>query len=97
MYAIAGDKRPEMNDLIIYVVDDYATEWERIGLALKFKPGRIKTIHEDNANRKEGARKSFTYLLSEWLEMDTTATYGKLYDAIHNRTFKGGKLMSYCK
>ena len=45
-----GDDRPDMCDLTINVIPQYAANWEALGAILELKDCKIAVITKDNAN-----------------------------------------------
>ena len=75
-----GDDRPELGDLFINVIPQYAANWEALGAILGLKHYEIAVISKDNANRStEGC----TAMLMKWLQSVDQPTWGKLDDAIN--------------
>lgn len=57
---------------------DYAKHWKQIGLHL-VGVHALDTIEADHPNDVKGCCRT---MISQWLDMDTTATWKKLLDAI---------------
>ena len=72
-----------MRDLNRYIVEQQAVQWERLGLELGLKDYHIANISKDNANRSVTCCRE---MLQKWLEIDTSATWGKLDNAVKNIT-----------
>ena len=70
-----------MKDLNRYIVEQQAAQWERLGPELGLKDYHIAIISKDNPNRSATCSRE---MLQKWLEIDTSATWGKLDDAIRN-------------
>ena len=70
-----------MRDLNRYIVEQQAALWERLGLELGLKDYHIANISKDNPNRSVTCCRE---VLQKWLEIDTSATWGKLDDAVKN-------------
>ena len=76
------DSRPQLVDLYSDVVPKYAIHWEDLGIKLGLKKHDIATISQNNAynpNRTVDCCKS---MLNKWLEIDCSATWDKLRNAI---------------
>ena len=80
-YTYTGDDKPDMRDLNRYIVEQQAGQWERLGLELGLKDYHIANISKDNPNRSVTCCRE---MIQKWLEIDTSATWGKLDDAINN-------------
>jgi len=75
-----GDDRPELGDLFINVIPQYAAHWEALGTILGLKDYEIAVIAKDYANRStEGC----TAMLMKWLQSVDQPTWGKLDDAVN--------------
>ena len=70
-----------MRDLNICIVEQQAFRWERLGLELGLKDYHIANISKDNPNRSVTCCRE---VLRKWLELDPSATWGKLDDAVKN-------------
>ena len=58
--------RLEGNDgTVIKVIEDIASDWERIAYALKFSPGVVRSIRKDTNRQCEDACEEVLY---RWLE-----------------------------
>ena len=82
VYVCTGDERPDMKDLGM-VLTNHCTEWKDIGANLGLEPPVIKRIAADNPKKN---RECFRETLELWLQMDTTATWHKLEEAITKAT-----------
>ena len=76
-----GNDMPLLRDLYRYIVGQQAAQWEWLGLELGLNNGQISIISRDYRNDVEACCRK---MLSKWLEMDPSATWGKLDDAIKN-------------
>ena len=74
--------RPTLKDLYQYFIPQYAAHWRVIGTQLDLSTGDLEIIEYDNKDKAIPCCKS---MLTRWLEMDTTASWGKLFDAIESR------------
>ena len=84
---------PQLADLYRDIVPMYAIHWEELGIKLGLKEHHIATISHNNAynpNRTVDCCKS---MLNKWLEIDCSATWDKLRNAI--RTISKGELIVY--
>ena len=73
------NNRPSVKDLYRHFTPNYATKWRIIGKQLGLNDERLKIIAHDNFYKAELCCNA---MLSSWLQMDTTASWGKLFDAI---------------
>ena len=77
------------------VVPQYAIHWEDLGIKLGLEKHHIDTISHNNAynpNRTVACCKS---MLTKWLEIDCSATWDKIRNAIRSIT-KGESMASVC-
>ena len=68
-----------MKDVNRHIVEQQAAQWEKLGVELGLKNYHIANISKDNPN------KSVTccgVMLQKWLDIDPSATWAKLDDAI---------------
>ena len=79
MCTFLGNERPKLRDLNKYVVEQYAKDWNSLGLELGLEYHHIAII---SANNRHDVKACCREMLSEWLEIDISATWGKLDDAI---------------
>ena len=85
LYYHTGDDRPDMRDLYSNIVRQYAVQWERLGLELGLQEYDIANISENNSSRKQRqVEVCCSQMLQKWLEIDPSATWGKLDDAVKN-------------
>ena len=74
-----------MRDLHSNVIRQYAIQWEGLGLELGLQDYDIANISENNSSRKQRqVEMCCSQMLQKWLEIDPSATWGKLDDAIKN-------------
>ena len=71
--------RPKLKDLYKHVTPCYAAYWEDIGVYLDIELGRLKIIKADHPGDTSACCKD---LWKKWLEVDTDATWEKLFTAI---------------
>ena len=76
---IPGADRPQLKNLYKHVTPCYAAHWEDIGVYLDMEIGHLKVIKRDNPGDTSGCCKD---LWKKWLEVDTDATWEKLFTAI---------------
>ena len=73
-----------MRDLNRYIVEQQAAQWERLGLELGLKDYHIANISKDNEHNPNRSVTCCRVMLQKWLHSDTSATWGKLDDAVKN-------------
>ena len=72
-----------MKDLNNYVIEQYAIYWKQLGVELGVKDYHIANIIENNASRKlRQVEECCSQMLQKWLDIDPSATWAKLSDAI---------------
>ena len=85
LYYHTGDDRPDMRDLNRHIVEQQAAQWERLGLELGLQDYHIANISTNNSSYKQRqVEVCCSQMLQKWLEIDSSATWGKLDDAIKN-------------
>ena len=80
-----GDDRPDMRDLDRYIVEQQVLQWEGLGVQLLGE--KLLGDLEYYCFAKHNPNRSVCYfrkILEKWLEIDPSATWGKLDDAIKN-------------
>ena len=73
--------KPLLKDLHNYIVPVYATRWRVIGTQLGLPNGRLDIIEYNHSNDVERCCIS---MLDEWLNIDTTASWGKMITVIES-------------
>jgi len=68
-----------MKDLIKYVSAKYAADWKRIGYFLEMEIGTLQAIER---NFPSNVNWCCDQMFEKWLEMDTTASWAKVFVAI---------------
>ena len=68
-----------MRDLNRYIVEQQAVQWERLGVELGLKDYHIANISRDHPNRSVTCCRE---VLQKWLDMDPSASWSKLDDAV---------------
>ena len=74
-----GYDRPDMGDLSRYIVRQQAAQWELLGIVLGLRQYHIANSSKDHKHDLEACCRN---MLINWLELDPSATWGKLDDAI---------------
>ena len=71
-----------MRDLNRYIVEQQAAQWERLGLELGLKDYHIANISKDNEHNPNRSVTCCRVMLQKWLDMDPSASWSKLDDAV---------------
>ena len=74
-------KVPLLKDLYQYITPQYATHWKVIGTQLGLSTAALDIIEVDNMHK---AMQCCNSMLKKWLEVDTTASWGKLFKVIES-------------
>ena len=72
---------PSLKDLYQYITPQYAVDWKVIGILLGLPDATIDIIEHDNHFK---ARECCNAMLREWLLVDTTASWRKLFTVIES-------------
>ena len=65
------------------MIEQYAIYWKQLGVELGVKSYHITNITENNASRKlRQVEECCSQMLQKWLDIDPSATWAKLDDAI---------------
>ena len=72
---------PLLKDLHHYITPQYAVKWRVMGTQLGLPNGTLDVIEHDNHYK---ARECCNAMLKEWLQDDTTASWGKLSTVIES-------------
>ena len=72
---------PLLKDLHHYITPQYAVQWRVIGTQLGLPTGTLDVIEHDNHYK---ARECCNAMLKEWLQVDTTASWRKLFTVIES-------------
>ena len=75
------NSKPLLKDLQRYITPYYATRWRVIGTQLGLPIERLNIIENDHMFRAESCCNA---MLENWLQVDTTASWSKLFAAIHD-------------
>ena len=69
------------------MIEHYAIYWKQLGVELGVKNYHIANITENNASRKlRQVEECCSQMLQKWLDIDPSATWDKLDDAIKKIT-----------
>ena len=79
MLLFTVNTRPAEKDLQRYVTPKYATNWKEIGIQLNLSNGDLSIIEVDNPH---SVKKQCNAMLFKWLEVDSSASWQKLFTAI---------------
>ena len=71
--------RPLVRDLYQHITPRYATQWRVIGILLGLPSETLNIIERDHVFRAESCCNA---MLEKWLQVDTTASWGKLFTVI---------------
>ena len=72
---------PLLKDLHHYITPQYATQWRVIGTQLGLPIERLNIIENDNRDKAEPCCNA---MLEKWLQVDTTASWRKLFSVIES-------------
>ena len=72
---------PLLKDLYQHITPQYAADWEVIGTLLGLPSGTLDIIEHDHMHK---ATRCCNAMLRKWLEMDTTASWRKLFTVIES-------------
>ena len=75
------DTAPLQKDLYQHITPQYAADWKVIGALLGLTSATLNIIEHDNHYK---ARQCCNAMLSKWLEVDTTASWMKLFTVIES-------------
>ena len=71
-----------MKDINRHVVEQQAAQWERLGVELGLRDYHIANISKDNEHNPNRSVTCSRVMLQKWLEIDPSATWATLDDAI---------------
>jgi len=72
---------PSLKDLYQYITPQYAVDWIVIGILLGLPSGKLDVIERDKFYQTKDCCNA---MLKKWLEMDTTASWHKLFTVIES-------------
>ena len=72
---------PLLKDLYQHITPQYAADWEAIGTLLGLPSATLDIIEHDNRDK---AKQCCNAMLRKWLQVDTTASWGKLFTVIES-------------
>ena len=73
-----------MKDLTKHIVEQQAAQWEKLGVELGLKNYHIANISKDYEHNPHRAVTCCREVLLKWLDIDSSATWSKLDDAVKN-------------
>ena len=79
---------PNLKDLYQQITPQYAVQWKVIGTLLGLPSGALDVIEQDNAYK---TTRCCNDMLKKWLEMDPTASWGKLFTVIESPAVSSGE------
>ena len=79
---------PKLEDLYQHITPQYAVQWKVIGTLLGLPSGALDVIEQDNMYR---TTRCCNDMLKKWLEMDPTASWGKLFTVIESCAVSSGE------
>jgi len=78
---------PTQRELQRHITPQYAADWREIGVELGVTDAKLRTIREDNPH---SVKNCCNRMFSEWLRVDTSASWAKLLAAIKSpAVFRG--------
>ena len=80
---------PLLKDLYKHITPRYAVDWKVIGTLLDLSSETLDIIEHDNHYK---ANECCNAMWGEWLERDTTASWGKLFTVIESPALSRGVL-----
>ena len=80
---------PKLKDLYQHVTPHYAADWKEIGIELGLPIGELRAIE---AGYPTNVKWCCNQMLEKWLEMDSAASWGKLFTAIESPAVSSGKV-----
>ena len=77
----AASSTPLLKDLHSHITPNYAAHWREIGTLLGLPSGTLDIIKYDNRDK---ARPSCDAVLEEWLQVEPSASWEKLFKVIES-------------
>ena len=78
---LTGNTVPSLKDLYLHITPQYAADWKVIGTLLGLPSGELKAIE---AGYPTNVKWCCNQMLEKRLEMDPTASWGKLFTVIES-------------
>jgi len=85
-YYISEKTTPLLKDLYEHVTQQYAADWKVIGTLLGIPSGELEAIE---AGWPTNVKWCCNQMLKKWLEIDTTASWEKLFTVIKSPAMSG--------
>ena len=79
---------PKLKDLYQHITPQYAADWKVIGTLLGLPSATLDIIERDNHYK---ARECCNAMWIEWLQVDPTASWGKLFTVIESPAVSSGQ------
>ena len=79
---------PKLKDLYQHITLQYAADWKVIGTLLGLPSATLDVIERDNHYK---ARECCNAMWIEWLQVDPTASWGKLFTVIESPAVSSGQ------
>ena len=79
--------KPALRDIQQHITPQYTADWREIGIQLGVADAKLRAIREDNPHSVKNCCNS---MFSEWLRVDTTASWEKLLAAIKSPAVSHG-------
>jgi len=73
--------KPELKDLYRHITPRHATQWRVIGTLLGLPTERLNIIEHDHVFKAEPCCNA---MLERWLQVDTNASWGKLFIVVES-------------
>ena len=87
MNSITVNTAPSLKELQKHIIPQYATDWKGIGNLLGVPDNALKIIEYDERNKAEPC---CTAMLNKWLQLDPTASWKCLLEAINGEAADEG-------
>ena len=84
---------PTLLELQRHVTPQYATDWREIGVELGLTNAKLREIE---VNYPRDVKQCCNRMFSEWLRVDTTASWEKLFTAIESPAVSGDPVRGNC-
>ena len=80
--------KPKLKDVYEHVTPRCAAKWKVIGILLGMPSEALDIIEYDNRDKAESCCNA---MLKKWLQVDTTASWEKLFTAIESPAVSSGE------
>ena len=85
--------RPTLRELYEIVTPYFAAHWKRIGVFLNIRHGELDAINSDCLRN---CQECCDRMLAKWLDVDTTASWKKLRNAVTSAMLPNGMVTVVC-